>query len=102
MDKNEKWHVHNLQKQLKRLIQAFYNYGFKVEFTITELPKIRRKSGYTEYTNDFGYIAYSCPNCKATQKIYGKSVMEVERPYSHTDFQCGLCGHEWKNTKILD
>lgn len=82
------------------MVVGFANYGLKLEFTITEYPKVRKPRGWTLMKPEWDYS--ECPNCHASYRTYFTSEIEKDRPYSHYKYLCGTCGERWESTKIWD
>lgn len=82
------------EKELKELVDGLAYHGIKLTYTLEDVqPTVRRKSGYRMHR--FDWSRKRCPNCRAGSRIY-YLFTEIQPWRKVTDYQCGFCGHEWK------
>jgi hypothetical protein len=92
MRREDRYHQKKLRSTLERLQTACNSWGLKLTYTVEELPKVKRKRGFLQCFKGEAY----CSVCKNTVLIY-RLFKEIQPWHKITDYQCGRCGHEWRN-----
>lgn len=82
-----------LYAELEKLQKRCNAWGLKLSYSVEELPVIKRKRGYAVHKSD--WLPVGCPHCYNDVRIY-YLYQEIEPWRKITYYQCGRCGHEWK------
>lgn len=99
-DEANELEVKRMTGYLEDLKRGFAHLSLQLEWTLTPSQKLKPPKGYHLMEPTWSFA--ECPKCRSHSDTYSTSTSETDRPYSHYDYFCAICGETWKHTKIWD
>jgi hypothetical protein len=95
----------SLEDGLQKMVAIAANYRLKLEYTLTEYPKVRIPKKYSQLSQGYSYS--KCPRCHQNAQTWywipDDDDDDPDRPYVvRHKYLCGVCGERWSNTTISD